>query len=55
MGILVKSKRLSSPAKMVLNEKLRLHIERELAVRAANQTLNQGPFLRRPGGNKASG
>jgi hypothetical protein len=49
MGILVKSKRPSSH-KMVLNEKLRLHIERELAARAANQ-----PFLRRSGGNKASG
>ncbi|HTK85883.1 MAG TPA: hypothetical protein VL625_12440 [Patescibacteria group bacterium] len=54
MGMLVKVKRPISK-KLVLNEKLRLHIERELAARAANHPLNQKPLMRRTGGNKASG
>lgn len=53
MGILVRNKRPLPQRKLVLNEKLRLHIERELAARAANQPADQ-PFLRRSG-NRASG
>ena len=51
---MIRSKRRPQSTKTVLNEKLRLHIERELAARAANQPVTQGPFLRRSGGNKIS-
>ncbi len=52
---MIRSKRQPQPMKIVLNEKLRQHIERELAARAANQASSQGPFPRRAGGNKISG